>query len=103
MIRNDNGNDCDSQYAIQFIHCTHSFHHPVSNSFDAELVLQQLRYSGVLEAVQIRKMGFPVRKSHLEFRQLYWMLHQNCRLIYKSTHWKLGAMQCHCLVSTKYD
>lgn len=29
--------------------------------FEAEVVMAQLRYSGVLETVRIRKEGFPVR------------------------------------------
>ena len=34
-------------------------------------VLQQLRYSGTLEAIKIRKSGYPVRRSHVEFWQSY--------------------------------
>lgn len=29
--------------------------------FDAELVLRQLRYTGMLETVKIRQAGYPVR------------------------------------------
>ena len=38
----------------------------------AQLVLDQLRYSGVLQVVQIRKAGYPTRKSLSDFRGLYW-------------------------------
>lgn len=38
-----------------------------SNLFDNELVLAQLKYSGMLETIKIRKMGFPVRFSFPDF------------------------------------
>jgi len=37
---------------------------------DADLTLEQLRYSGVLDAIAIRKQGFPFRPSHGEFWQV---------------------------------
>mmetsp|Transcript_24289 Transcript_24289/g.34812 ORF Transcript_24289/g.34812 Transcript_24289/m.34812 type:complete len:685 (-) Transcript_24289:302-2356(-) len=42
--------------------------------FDSDLVMQQLRYSGVLEVVRIRREGFPVRVSFLEFYNSYKIL-----------------------------
>ena len=42
-----------------------------ATSIDNLSVLQQLRYSGTLEAIKIRKSGYPVRRSHLEFWQNY--------------------------------
>jgi len=35
--------------------------------FDADLVLAQLRYSGMLDTVRIRKLGFPNRMGFLDF------------------------------------
>ena len=35
--------------------------------FDRKLVLDQLRYSGMLETVRIRRAGFPVRILYPEF------------------------------------
>jgi myosin heavy subunit len=35
--------------------------------FDSNMVLEQLRYSGVFEAVKIRKSGYPFRYTHVEF------------------------------------
>jgi len=39
--------------------------------FVGKLVLEQLRYSGVFEAVQIRKSGFPFRLTHVDFFKRY--------------------------------
>jgi myosin heavy subunit len=55
-----------------FVRCIKPNNHKAPNQLDTTLTLQQLRYSGVLEAVHIRKSGFPVRRSHVEFRQRYW-------------------------------
>lgn len=35
--------------------------------YDGVMCLQQLTYSGVFEAITIRKQGFPFRFTHLEF------------------------------------
>ena len=43
----------------------------LSSSFSAELVLQQLRYTGVLETVKIRKQGYPTRLTFVDFMQRY--------------------------------
>ncbi len=39
--------------------------------FEAPLVLDQLRYAGLLEVCRIRQMGYPIRKEHHEFMRLY--------------------------------
>ena len=37
--------------------------------FEPDLVLNQLKYSGMLETVKIRKAGFPVRRTYQDFAQ----------------------------------
>ena len=41
------------------------------DAFEPKLTLEQLRYSGVFEAVQIRKSGFPFRLPHRQFAHRY--------------------------------
>lgn len=38
-----------------------------ANKFDSDVVLNQLRYSGMLETVKIRRAGFPVRRTFQDF------------------------------------
>uniref|UniRef100_A0A8B9Q6R1 Myosin VIIB n=1 Tax=Apteryx owenii TaxID=8824 RepID=A0A8B9Q6R1_APTOW len=42
--------------------------------FDRELCIQQLRYSGMMETIQIRKAGYPVRYTFEEFFERYRVL-----------------------------
>ena len=45
--------------------------------FDRELCLRQLRYSGMMETVHIRKSGFPIRYTFEEFSQRFGVLLPN--------------------------
>lgn len=40
-------------------------------AFTGTMVLEQLQYAGVFEAVQIRKSGFPFREKHIDFMKKY--------------------------------
>lgn len=42
--------------------------------FDRELCIRQLRYSGMMETVRIRKAGYPIRYSFAEFSERYHVL-----------------------------
>ena len=44
------------------------------NTLDAMTTLEQLRYSGIFEAVSIRKQGYPFRLPHAYFFQRYFFL-----------------------------
>ncbi|XP_006876269.1 PREDICTED: unconventional myosin-VIIb [Chrysochloris asiatica] len=54
-----------------FIRCIKPNEYKKPMLFDRELCIQQLRYSGMMETVQIRKSGFPIRYTFEEFSQRF--------------------------------
>jgi len=54
-----------------FVRCVKPNPQQVSGKFDESLIEDQLRYSGLLETVRIRKLGFPVRMTFQAFGQRY--------------------------------
>ena len=63
-----------SNSSAHFVRCIKPNNTKQADTLRPSLVLQQLRYSGVLEAIQIRKAGFPVRRKHADFWRSYWSL-----------------------------
>ncbi|XP_077416110.1 unconventional myosin-X isoform X2 [Vanacampus margaritifer] len=59
-----------------FIRCIKPNMEKNPNVFNPEVVLNQLRYSGMLETVKIRRAGFPVRRTFKDFFLRY-------KIIYK--------------------
>lgn len=61
------------------------------NMFDDEMVMRQLRYTGMLETVRIRQAGFNVRLSYEEFIHHYRILLPKALLRYyfyeNDFHW----------------
>ncbi|XP_069083315.1 unconventional myosin-X-like [Pleurodeles waltl] len=57
-----------------FIRCIKPNMEKAPNTFNPEVVLNQLRYSGMLETVKIRRAGFPVRRQFQDFLCRYKML-----------------------------
>lgn len=57
-----------------FIRCIKSNANKAPNMFDDEMVMRQLRYTGMLETVRIRQAGFNVRLSYEEFIHHYRIL-----------------------------
>ncbi|KAM9543270.1 unconventional myosin-VIIb isoform 2-T4 [Guaruba guarouba] len=67
-----------------FIRCIKPNDYKKPLLFDRELCIKQLRYSGMMETIQIRKAGFPVRYSFEEFFDRYrvllpWSLRQQLK------------------------
>ncbi|XP_055911615.1 unconventional myosin-IXa-like isoform X1 [Eupeodes corollae] len=57
-----------------FIRCIKSNAQKIPNKFDETTVVRQLRYTGMLETVRIRRAGYNVRLTYEEFIQLYRIL-----------------------------
>uniref|UniRef100_A0A3Q4MVZ9 Unconventional myosin-X-like n=1 Tax=Neolamprologus brichardi TaxID=32507 RepID=A0A3Q4MVZ9_NEOBR len=60
-----------------FVRCIKPNMDKKANQFDPEVVLNQLRYSGMLETVKIRRAGFPVRRTFKDFYSRYKMILTN--------------------------
>ena len=54
-----------------FIRCIKPNQQKKPNTLDMRMVIEQLTYAGVFEAVKIRKSGYPFRKPHDVFAQMY--------------------------------
>ena len=46
--------------------------------FDRELCCRQLRYSGMMETIRIRRAGYPIRHTFIEFVDRYRFLISGC-------------------------
>ncbi|XP_036421253.1 unconventional myosin-VIIb [Colossoma macropomum] len=57
-----------------FIRCFKPNDNKLSMAFNRELCMQQLRYSGMLETIKIRKSGYPIRHRFTEFLGRYRVL-----------------------------
>eukprot|EP00127_Corallochytrium_limacisporum_P001574 Clim_evm27s66 gene=Clim_evmTU27s66 len=57
-----------------FIRCIKPNMQKVPHRSSPSRVLEQLKYSGVMETIKIRKVGYPVRIEHEEFLSRFWAL-----------------------------
>lgn len=54
--------------------------------FDRELCVRQLRYSGMMETIRIRRAGYPIRYTFVEFVDRYRVLMPGVKPAYKQVH-----------------
>lgn len=55
----------------------------VRQLFDRHLCVRQLRYSGMMETIRIRRAGYPIRYSFVEFVERYRVLLPGVKPAYK--------------------
>ena len=61
-----------------FVRCIKSNNHKAPCLFDEELVLRQLRYTGMVQTVRIRKAGYSVRITFEVCTYMYMYVHLYC-------------------------
>ena len=59
-----------------FVRCIKPNEFKLPNCFDRNLCVRQLRYSGMMETIQIRSLGYPIRYEFPDFVQRFHMVLQ---------------------------
>jgi len=57
-----------------YIRCIKPNDNNICNNFDKKRVLEQFRYCGVLEAIKIARLGYPVRMKNNVFKDVFYSL-----------------------------
>lgn len=83
---NDSAQDITFKYLIlilmtnRYVRCIKPNMKKIANEFDEKLVLDQLKYLGMLDIIRIRKEGFPIHMTISDFIVRYKCL-MNVRIV----------------------
>ncbi|XP_063422773.1 chitin synthase chs-2-like [Mytilus trossulus] len=58
-----------------FVRCIKPKEQKQGDNFNAQYVKRQLLYNGITEIAKIRKHGYPIRKTHMDFYNRFFVLH----------------------------
>jgi len=67
-----------------FVRCIKSNIYKTSNIVQGYLLLNQLRYTGMMDALKIRKMGYPYRVPIRDFMDKYGVLNRDLGVVHKA-------------------
>jgi len=86
-----------------FVRCVKPNHSKEGGGvYDGQLVLRQLRYAGLFEAIRIRKSGYAFRETHERFFNQYQILADNLALLRKKD--RLSYYECcHRIINQVVD
>nr|XP_039263341.1 unconventional myosin-VIIa-like isoform X3 [Styela clava] len=66
-----------------FVRCMKPNEFKKANDFDRQLIARQLRYSGMMETIRIRRAGYPIRYTFREFVDRYRMILHGVHIVHE--------------------